>query len=179
MVCKRECMPPCSSYYIFEGSRVQNSGDHVYWALVDVEPCIIGYHLEWRVSIQMLFWDKIVINAPLNEQIYGITNICFGTSAIHIGKLYFIHELMKSLGKFLYSELQTRLQRTCSLKRRLSSGKRWKIICQRYHFYYASVEEHQIRHVPWKAWLFKCLHILNMSCNIVKIRVGFLPHVFM
>ena len=56
------------------------------------------------------------------------------------------------------------------LKRRLSSGKRWKIICERYHSYYASVEEHQIRHVPWKEWLFKCLHILNMSCNIVKIQ---------
>ena len=56
------------------------------------------------------------------------------------------------------------------LKRRLSSGKRWKIICERYHSYYASVEEHQIRHVPWKAWLFKCLHILNMSCNIVKLQ---------
>ena len=54
--------------------------------------------------------------------------------------------------------------------RRLSSGKRWKIICERYHSYYASVEEHQIRHVPWKAWLFKCLHILNMSCNIVTIQ---------
>ena len=56
------------------------------------------------------------------------------------------------------------------LKRRLSSGKRWKIICERYHSYYASMEERQIRHVPWKACLFKCLHILNMSCNIVKLR---------
>ena len=55
------------------------------------------------------------------------------------------------------------------LKRRLSSGKRWKIICEHYHSYHVSVEEHQIRHVPWKAWLFKCLHILNMSCNIVKL----------
>ena len=27
------------------------------------------------------------------------------------------------------------------------------------------MEEHQISHVPWKAWLFKCLHILNMSCT--------------
>ena len=61
------------------------------------------------------------------------------------------------------------LRNKCHLKRRLSSGKRWKIICERYHSYYASVEEHQIRHVPWKAWLFKCLHILNMSCNIVKL----------
>ena len=25
------------------------------------------------------------------------------------------------------------------------------IICERYHSYYASVEEHQIRHVAWKA----------------------------
>ena len=49
------------------------------------------------------------------------------------------------------------------LKRRLSSGKRWKIICERNNSYYASVEDHQIRHVPWKAWLFKCLYILNMS----------------
>ena len=56
-----------------------------------------------------------------------------------------------------------------ALKRRLSSGKRWKIICEHYHSYYASVEEHHVRHVPWKAWLFKCLHIRNMSCNIVKL----------
>ena len=55
------------------------------------------------------------------------------------------------------------------LKRRLSSGMRWKIICERYHCYYANGEEHQINHVPWKAWLFRCLSILSMACNIVKI----------
>ena len=36
--------------------------------------------------------------------------------------------------------------------------------------YYASVEEHQIKNVPWKAWLFKCLNILSMACNIINIR---------
>ena len=39
--------------------------------------------------------------------------------------------------------------------------------------YYASVEEHQIKNVPWKAWLFKCLNILNMACNIIKIKTDF------
>ena len=59
------------------------------------------------------------------------------------------------------------------LKRRLSSGKRWKVICERYHCYYASVEEHQIKNVPWKASLFKCFHILNKACNNIKIRTDF------
>ena len=35
------------------------------------------------------------------------------------------------------------------------------------------VEEHQIRHVPWKAWLFKCLHILNITSNSLKMRPDF------
>ena len=38
---------------------------------------------------------------------------------------------------------------------------------------YARVEEHQIKHVPWKVWLFKYLYILNMACNIVKIGTDF------
>ena len=42
--------------------------------------------------------------------------------------------------------------------------------------YYAFKEEHQIKNVPWKAWLFKCLNILNilnMACNIIKIGTDF------
>ena len=39
------------------------------------------------------------------------------------------------------------------LKKRLSSGKKWNMICKHYHCYYASVEVNQIKHVPWKAWL--------------------------
>ena len=50
------------------------------------------------------------------------------------------------------------------LKRRLSSGERWTIICN-----YASVE---------KARLFKCLHILNMTCNSFKMRASFLWYMF-
>ena len=56
---------------------------------------------------------------------------------------------------------------------RLSSGERWKIICERYHSYDASVEEHQRKNVPWKAWLFKCLHILNLTSNSLKMRPDF------
>ena len=59
------------------------------------------------------------------------------------------------------------------LKRRLSSGKRWTIIYERYHCYYASVEEHQMKNVPWKAWLFKYFNILNMAWNIPKIGTDF------
>ena len=35
------------------------------------------------------------------------------------------------------------------------------------------VEEHLRKNVPWKAWLFKCFHILNMACNDIKIRSDF------
>ena len=44
--------------------------------------------------------------------------------------------------------------------------------------YYASVEEHHIKQLPWKAWHFKCLNILNMACNIIKIGTDFFRHVF-
>ena len=54
-------------------------------------------------------------------------------------------------------------------KRRSSSGEREKIICERFHRYYASVEEHQRKNVPWNAWLFTCLHILSMTCYSLKI----------
>ena len=59
------------------------------------------------------------------------------------------------------------------VSRRLSSGKRWKLICELYHYYYASVEEHQKQYVHWKAWLFKCFHILNMACNNIQIGTDF------
>ena len=58
-------------------------------------------------------------------------------------------------------------------KKQVIRGKRWKIICERYHCHYASVEEHQIKNVPCKAWLFKCFHNLNMACNNMKIGTDF------
>ena len=56
----------------------------------------------------------------------------------------------------LYRQLKKILGWTFPIKRRLSSGKRWNLICERCHCYYASVDEHQIKLVPWEAWLFKC-----------------------
>ena len=35
-----------------------------------------------------------------------------------------------------------------NLKEKVEFWEEVKIICERYHSYYASVEEHQIRHVP-------------------------------
>ena len=58
------------------------------------------------------------------------------------------------------------------LKRRLSSWKRWKLTCERYHCYYASVEVHQIKYVPWKAWLFMPSYS-KYGMNIVKIGTDF------
>ena len=55
-------------------------------------------------------------------------------------------------------------------KRRLRSGERWKIICEHYHCDYASLEEHHRKNVSWKAWLFKCLHILNMTSNSLPVK---------
>ena len=52
---------------------------------------------------------------------------------------------------------------------RYKEGERWKIIFKQYHCY-ASVEEHKRKIFPWKAWLFKCLHILNKTSNSLKMR---------
>ena len=63
------------------------------------------------------------------------------------------------------------------LKRRLSSRERWKMIFERY-YYYASVEEHQRKNIPWKVWLFKSpVHILNMTSNSLKMMPIFMTHV--
>ena len=40
------------------------------------------------------------------------------------------------------------------------------------------MEEHQRKNVPLKAWLFKCLHILNMTSNSLKNEAPFLCHMF-
>ena len=59
------------------------------------------------------------------------------------------------------------------LKRRLSSGKVKKQLWVLSSYYNASVEEHQIQKCSLKAWLFKCLYILNilnMACDIIKVR---------
>ena len=56
----------------------------------------------------------------------------------------------------------------------LGRGEKLIVSAQRYHCFYPSVEEHHRKNVPWKAWLFKCLHILDMTCNSLKKLARFL-----
>ena len=82
--------------------------------------------------------------------------------------LWLVYELPFALAEYAYG-----YDAVWHVKEKVEFWEEVKIICERYHCYYESVEKHQIQNVPWKTWLFKCFHILNIVCNNIKIGTDF------
>ena len=122
----------------------------IKFMFVELSSCVeVGFSFPWNEPFCFYPGALIESRAPKLIHIsqysdfvnisclYTASNQCFVGSMLWIYSVIYIIIVVEKNRNDLY--------KCFSLKRRLSSGKWWKIFCERYLCYYASVEEHQIR----------------------------------